>query len=154
MKPYKVGITIGIFDLFHRGHLNLVKSAKELCDYLIVGIHSDEYVLKCKHRPSIFSYDDRKAIMESVVYVDEVVKNEAPIDLELCKRIKFDAIFIGDDWKGTPGWKRVEDMFAPLGRTVVYLNYTKCISTTQIREMIAETSISKFEKNKEGLNKQ
>jgi len=148
-KKYKRGITIGTFDMFHIGHLNLVKQAKAMCDYLIVSIHSDDYVLKCKHRPTIYSYEDRAAIMAAIKYVDEVVCNEAPIDIHQWEKYHFDAIFIGDDWAGTPGWKKVEDILSSVGSKVEYLHYTGGISTTLIRDKIINTSNSKFEGNKD-----
>ena len=84
-KKYKRGFTVGTFDMFHIGHLNLVKQAKEYCDYLIVGIHSDEWVMHCKNRPTVINYEDRAAIVGAIRYVDEVVKTT----IEIPKRVQW-----------------------------------------------------------------
>ena len=104
MAEYKRGFTVGTFDMFHIGHLNLVRQAKEYCDYLIVGVHSDEWVMCCKNRPTVISYEDRAEIVGAIRYVNEVVKNETHSKMEAWKKYHFDVAFIGDDWKGTEVW--------------------------------------------------
>lgn len=138
MKKYKIGYTAGTFDMFHVGHLNLIRQAKEYCDYLIVGVHSDEWVVECKKRPTVISYEDRAAIVGSVRYVDEVVKNETLSKLGAWEKHHFDVIFIGDDWKGSALWNKMEAEMKTVGCDTVYIPYTKGVSTTQIREKLGD----------------
>lgn len=140
MQKYKVGFTVGTFDLFHVGHLNLFKEAKKHCDYLIVGVHSDEWVMHCKHRPTVIPYEDRVSIIESVRYVDQVVKNETKSKIEAWNKYHFDVAFIGDDWKGTAVWDKIEAELKAVGCDVIYLKYTEGISTTQIRERLGDSA--------------
>lgn len=140
MKKYKVGYTVGTYDLFHVGHLNLFREAKKYCDYLIVGVHSDEWVLHCKNRPTIISYEDRADIVGAVRYVDQVIKNEGLSKMEAWEKYKFDVAFIGDDWKGTPTWNKIEKELNEVGVDVIYIPYTSKISTTKIRGMLKEAS--------------
>lgn len=139
MKKYKKGFTVGTFDMFHVGHLNLFRQAKEYCDYLIVGVHSDEWVLHCKNRPTVISYDDRAEIVSAIRYVDEVVKNETKSKLEAWKKYKFDVAFIGDDWKGTEVWNAIEAELKLVGCDTVYIPYTQRVSTTKIREQLGDS---------------
>lgn len=133
-----IGFTVGTFDLFHIGHLNLFKQAKEHCDYLIVGVNTDEWVLKCKNRPTVISYDDRAAIIAGCRYVDEVVPNDTKSKLELWNKYHFDIAFIGDDWKGTPVWDKIEAELKTVGCKTIYIPYTSGISTTEIRQKLGE----------------
>ena len=144
-KKYKRGFTVGTFDMFHRGHLNLFRQAKEYCDYLIVGIHSDEWVMHCKNRPTIIPYEDRADIVASIKYVDEVVKNETRSKMEAWEKLHFDVAFIGDDWKGTDVWNKIEAELKAVGCDTIYIPYTNGISTTQLREKIKNTSTNKEE---------
>lgn len=146
MAKYKKGFTVGTFDMFHVGHLNLVRQAKEYCEYLIVGIHSDEWVVQCKNRPTVITYEDRADIVGSVCYVDEVVKNETRSKLEAWEKYHFDVAFIGDDWKDTEVWNRIEEELKQVGCDVIYIPYTQGISTTQIREKLKDTDTQKTEK--------
>lgn len=145
MKKYKKGFTVGTFDLFHVGHLNLLQQAKEQCEYLIVGIHSDEWVMHCKKRPTIISYEDRADIVRAIRYVDEVIKNETRNKVEAWKKYHFDVAFIGDDWKGTEVWNKIEDELKFVGCDVIYIPYTKGISTTQLREKLKNEPYKKAE---------
>lgn len=138
MSQYKKGFTVGTFDLFHIGHLNLFRQAKNYCKYLIVGVHSDEWVMHCKHRPTMISYEDRAAIVGAIRYVDQVVKNETRSKLMAWEKYHFDVAFIGDDWKGTEVWNRIEEELKSVGCDVIYIPYTQGISTTQIRQKIGE----------------
>ena len=139
-KRYKRGFTVGTFDMFHIGHLNLFRQAKEYCDYLIVGVHSDEWVMHCKNRPTVIPYEDRAAIVAGCRYVDEVVKNETRSKMEAWERLRFDVAFIGDDWKGTEVWNAIERELKGVGCDTVYIPYTKGISTTEIRKRLGDTS--------------
>lgn len=133
---YRKGFTVGTFDLFHIGHLNLLRKAKEYCEYLIVGIHSDEWVIQCKGRPPIIPYSERSEIVAAVRYVDEVVKNESYSKLEAWNNFRFDAAFIGDDWKGTAVWDRIESELREVGCDVIYIPYTGGISSTELRKRL------------------
>lgn len=145
-KKYKKGYTVGTFDMFHVGHLNLVRQAKEYCEYLIVGIHSDEWVMHCKNRPTIIQYEDRADIVGSIRYVDEVVKNETRSKVEAWENYQFDVAFIGDDWKGTDVWNKIEAELNAVGCDVIYIPYTQGISTTQIRQKLKDGQVEKNEK--------
>lgn len=143
-KKYKVGFTVGTFDMFHIGHLNLFRQAKEYCDHLIVAVHTDEWVMHCKNRPTVINYEDRAAIVAGCRYVDEVVPNETRSKLEAWEKYHFDVAFIGDDWKGTEVWNKIEAELKSVGCDTIYIPYTKGISTTEIRKKLGET-ISKVE---------
>lgn len=146
MKKYKVGYTVGTFDMFHVGHLNLFIQAKKYCEHLIVGVHSDEWVMHCKNRPTVIPYEDRSAIVRAIHYVDEVVKNETRSKLEAWETLHFDVAFIGDDWKGTAVWNKIEAELNSVGCDVIYIPYTKGISTTELRERLSGVSAEKVEK--------
>lgn len=137
-KKYKVGFTDGVYDMFHIGHLNMIKEAKKQCDYLIVGVHSDEIVEGYKNRKTVINENERREIVEAIRYVDKAVINRTREKLELWKEHKFDVVFIGDDWKGTERWNNFEKVLAEVGVSVEYIPYTKGISTTQIREKLAK----------------
>ena len=108
MKKYKIGYTDGVYDMFHIGHLNMLKTAKDSCDFLIVGVHSDEIVESYKHRKTIINEKDRRDIIESIKYVDRAVINDTRDKIELWRKYHFDVVFIGDDWKGTERWNNFE----------------------------------------------
>jgi glycerol-3-phosphate cytidylyltransferase len=136
MKPFKVGYTTGVFDLFHVGHLNILKRAKEQCEFLIVGVSTDELVEEYKKNRPVIPFNDRKAIIEGIKYVDKVIpqinrdKFEAWIDLN------FDVMFVGDDWKGSSLFCDVERKFTSVGVEIVYFPYTPGISSTIVKEKI------------------
>lgn len=146
-KKYKIGYTVGTFDMFHIGHLNLFRQAKEYCDYLIVGVHSDEWVMHCKNRSTVIPYEDRAEIVGAIRYVDEVVKNESRSKLEALEKYHFDVAFIGDDWKGTEVWNKIEAELKEHGCDTIYVPYTKGISTTQIRRKLGDSSEKKEKKD-------
>ena len=108
MKKYKVGYTTGVFDMFHVGHLNILKKAKEQCDYLIVGVSTDENVQSYKNKTPIIPYEERKMIVESIKYVDQVVPQENMDKYDAWKRLKFDVIFHGSDWKNSSMYNEIE----------------------------------------------
>ena len=138
MKKYKIGYTDGVYDLFHVGHLNMINTAKEHCEYLIVGVHGDEVVKEYKHHVPIINENDRRKIVASIKGVDEAVINQFRDKLKLWELYHFDVVFIGDDWKGTERWNQFEKVLGELGVDVVYVPYTKGISTTEIRRKIME----------------
>ena len=137
-KKYKVGYTTGVYDMFHIGHLNIIKKAKEQCEYLIVGVTTDELSMKRKNKLPIICEEDRIAIVEAIKYVDKVVKQSDMDKLRAVKEYGVDAVFVGSDWKGTDSWNEYERQFAELGCTVVYLDHTDGISSTILRERLNE----------------
>ena len=136
MKKYKVGYTQGTYDLFHIGHLNLLNHAKEQCDYLIVGINTDRLVKEYKNKDVIIPDYERAKIVEAIKSVDEVVLTDTLDKNEIAKRIKFDAIFIGDDWKNNERWIKTKEDMNKIGIDVVFLPHTDGISSTDIRAKI------------------
>lgn len=143
MKKYKKGFTVGTFDMFHVGHLNMVREAKKYCEHLIVGVHSDEWVMHCKSRPIVIPYEDRAEIVAAIRYVDEVVKNETRSKMKAWEKYHFDVAFIGDDWKGTEVWDKIEQELKTVGCDVIYIPYTKGISTTELRQKLSGSSAEK-----------
>ena len=137
-KKYKIGYTDGVYDLFHVGHLNMIQTAKENCEYLIVGVHGDAVVEEYKHRRPIINENDRQRIIESMKGVDRAVINQFRDKLKLWELYHFDVVFIGDDWKGTERWNNFEKILAERNVDVIYVPYTKGISTTEIRQKIMD----------------
>jgi len=131
-----VGYTTGVFDLFHIGHLNILKKAKENCDYLIVGVTTDEEVERVKDKKTIIPYEERANIVEAIRYVDQVVPESDTNKLKAWEELKFNRIFKGDDWKNTPRWNEYEKEFSKKDVEVIYFSYTKGTSSTQIRKIL------------------
>lgn len=132
-----VGYTAGVYDMFHIGHLNVIKNAKALCDYLIVAVSTDEVVENSKNKKVVIPFEDRVRIVEAIRYVDKVVsQNSYDIETKIKAAIenKIDVMFVGDDWKGTEKWNRIEEELAKIGVKVVYLPHTDGISSTMLRE--------------------
>ena len=138
MKKRKIGFTDGVYDLFHVGHLNMIREAKKRCDYLIVGVHSDEIVEGYKNRKTIIKEQDRCEIVGAIKEVDKAVINYTRDKIKLWEKHHFDVIFIGDDWKGTERWNNFEKVLAEIGVKVEYIPYTKGVSTTEIRANLGE----------------
>lgn len=135
-RKYRIGYTDGVYDLFHVGHLNMIQTAKSLCEYLIVGVHGDDVVEEYKHHRPIIDENDRRRIIESVKGVDRVEINRFRDKMKLWELYHFDVIFIGDDWKGTERWNNFEKILAEVNVDVVYVPYTHGISTTDIKKRI------------------
>lgn len=138
MKKYKIGYTQGTYDLFHVGHLNLLMHAKEQCDYLIVGVNTDRLVKEYKNKDVVISEQDRARIVGAIKYVDKVVLTNTLDKKAVAKKIKFDAIFIGDDWKNNERWLKTQEEMKKIGIDVVFLPHTDGISSTMIRETISD----------------
>lgn len=136
MKKYKVGYTTGVYDMFHIGHLNILKRAKEQCDYLIVGVSTDELVYKSKNKYPIIPFEERMEIIGAIKYVDKVVPQENKDKMAAYEKYKFDAMFVGDDWKGSELFTKCEEELKKKGSTVVYFPYTKSTSSTILREKV------------------
>lgn len=135
-KIFKIGYTTGVYDMFHIGHLNILKRAKEQCEMLIVGVTTDELCYKRKNKYPIICEDDRIAIVEAIRYVDKVVPQTDMDKVRAVKELGADAVFVGSDWKGTDAWNKYEKEFAKVGCTVVYLDHTDGISSTILREKL------------------
>ena len=136
MIKKKIGYTTGVFDMFHIGHLNILKRAKEQCDFLIVGVSTDELVETYKHKTPIIPFEERFAIVNSIKYVDKVVPQENMDKLANVKQFGVDVVFVGSDWKGTPQWNEYERIFKDENCSVVYLEYTQGVSSSTLREKI------------------
>ena len=139
MKKYKTGYTTGVFDLFHIGHLNILRKAKEMCDYLIVGVSTDELVQSYKNKTPVIPYEERKAIVEAIQYTDKVIPQTHRDKIKACKEIGFDVMFVGDDWKGSPLFLETENAFKQLGVEIVYFPYTRGTSSTLLTEVLRKT---------------
>jgi glycerol-3-phosphate cytidylyltransferase len=132
-----IGYTTGVFDMFHIGHLHLLKKAKNRCDYLIVGVSTDELVESYKHKTPIIPFQDRLEIISSLKFVDEVVavthrdKKQAYLD------VGYDVLFVGDDWKGTELFNDLELFLKEHGARIEYFPYTKGVSSTKFREILS-----------------
>ena len=135
-KNIVVGYTTGVFDMFHIGHLNILRQAKEQCDYLIVGVSTDDVVEGYKHKRPVIPFEERMAIVEAIKFVDKVVPQISMNKLDAWKDLKFDILFHGTDWKGTSMWEKYEKEFEPLGVKIVYLPHTKGVSSTELTNVI------------------
>ena len=139
MKKYKIGYTVGVFDLFHVGHLNLLERCKEMCETLVVGICDDAYVRDIKHKEPVISEVDRARIVGALKCVDKTVIVdfiETDDKMLIQKKVGFDVLFSGDDWKGSERYKKTEEQFAKIGVSIEYLPYTQGVSTTNIKEQL------------------
>ncbi|WP_195407489.1 adenylyltransferase/cytidyltransferase family protein [Bacteroides congonensis] len=135
-RKYKVGYTTGVYDMFHIGHLNILKRAKEQCETLIVGVTTDELCYKRKRKYPIINEQERMAIVGAIRYVDKVVPQTDMEKIRSVKNLGADVVFVGSDWKGTDAWKQYEKDFAEVGCTVVYLDHTDGISSSILREKL------------------
>ena len=133
MKKYKIGYTQGVFDMFHIGHLNLINRAKEQCDYLIVGVNSDDLVKTYKKKETVVKEQKRAEIVRNLKAVDECIIVDTLDKMPLCRQLGFNAVFIGDDWYGNPRWMQTRDDLAEIGVDVVFLPHTEGVSSTILR---------------------
>ena len=132
-----IGYTAGVYDLFHIGHLNLLKNAKGMCDKLVVGVTTDDLVTyKGKH--ALIPFEDRAEIVRSIKYVDAVVPQSDMDKLTMCKKLGASVLFVGDDWYETEKWKDYERELNEYGIKIIYFPYTKGVSSTIIRETLIE----------------
>lgn len=133
----RVGYAAGAFDLFHIGHLNILKHAKSQCDHLIAGVVSDDMLRLTKGITPVIPLAERLEIVRSIEYVDEAVAEDVPDKLDMWRELRFDVFFKGDDWRGTEKGLRLEREFAAVGVEVVYFPYTMTTSSTQLRQALA-----------------
>lgn len=138
-KKMKIGYTCGVYDLFHVGHLNLFERCKKQCDYLIVGVCDDDYVRTVKGKEPVINEKDRARIVGALKVVDEavIIDTKVTVDKMLAlKKFGFNILFVGDDWKGTPRFIETEKQFKEnqIDVEIVFLPYTKSVSTSKLRE--------------------
>lgn len=138
MKKYKVGYTQGSYDMFHIGHLNILKNAKSICDYLIVGVNSDDLMRSYKNKSPIIPEHERMMIISHVDYVDEVHIVNTRDKVELLEQYKFDVLVIGDDNKNTEFYNQVEQDLSARNVDVVYFPHTKTTSSTVLRKKLSK----------------
>ena len=124
--------------MFHIGHLNILRRAKEQCDYLIVGVSTDECVDSYKHKIPVIPYEQRAAIVEAIKYVDKVVPQETMDKFLAWENLHFDVMFHGDEWKGTELYNKYEHEFSKVGVKIVYLSHTDGVSSSMLREKIGK----------------
>lgn len=129
-----IGYTTGVYDMFHIGHLNILRKAKEQCDYLIVGVSIDSLVESEKHKKPIIPFNERYAIIEAIKYVDKVIPQVDKNKFSIWEKYHFNKMFVGSDWKGTPIWNSFEKQFEPVGVEIIYLEHTEGISSTLLRK--------------------
>ena len=132
----RIGYAAGAFDLFHVGHLNILKHAKSQCDYLIAGVVSDEMLQLTKGITPVIPLSERLEIVQHVSYVDEARAETLPDNLDTWREVQFNVFIKGDDWRGTEKGQRLEREFAAVGVEVVYFPYTVTTSSTKLRAAI------------------
>jgi len=137
MSNKVIGYTSGVYDLFHIGHLNLLINAKSLCDQLIVGVTTDKLVAY-KNKKAVIPFQERLEIVRSIKYVDAAIAQEEMDKYQMWKKLKFDVMFVGDDWFESPKWEEIEEQFKAVGVKVIYFPYTKNTSSTLLNEVLLQ----------------
>jgi len=135
-----IGYTTGVFDMFHVGHLNILRQAKENCDYLIVGVSSDELVESYKDKKPVIPFEHRKKIVESIKFVDEVIIQSHRDKMKSFHEIGFDVMFVGSDWKGTELFNVLKKDLKEYNVKIHFFQYTDGISSTILRKILASES--------------
>lgn len=136
MKGITIGYTSGVFDLFHIGHLNILKNAKAMCDKLIVGVTTDELMLEYKKKKTVIPFHERMEIVGNIKCVDAVIAQETMDKFKIWEKIKFDIMVVGDDWYNSEKWKEYEMRFTKLNVKIVFFPYTKGTSSTIINNTL------------------
>ncbi|HEX8094469.1 adenylyltransferase/cytidyltransferase family protein [Jatrophihabitans sp.] len=136
MARKRIGYAPGVYDMFHIGHLNILRKSRLACDYLIAGVVSDDLSRRAKGKSPVIPLAERLEIVRSIRYVDEAVAEDVPTKLEMWQRLQFDVIIKGDDWRGTDKGNRLEREFAEVGVEVFYLPYTVHTSSTMLRQAL------------------
>ena len=142
MADRRIAYAPGVYDLFHIGHLNVLRNARQFCDHLIAGVVTDEVLLGAKGRPAVVPLEERMDIVRSITCVDEVVVDVSSDKFVMWQKLRFDVLFKGDDWKGTPKGDRLERDLGAVGVRIVYFPYTTHTSSTALRGLIASESVS------------
>jgi glycerol-3-phosphate cytidylyltransferase len=133
----RIGYAPGAYDLFHVGHLNLLRHAKSRCDFLIAGVVSDEMLELTKGRRPVIPLDERLAIVSHISYVDRAIAEVLPNKLETWESVRFNVLFKGDDWRGTAKGEKLERDFAEVGVEIVYFPYTLHTSSSMLRRVLS-----------------
>lgn len=136
MKKYNVGYTTGVFDMFHIGHLNILKRAKAQCEHLIVGVSTDDLVRSYKSKTPIIPFEERFTIVGAIKYVDEVVPQTSMDKFKAWEQLKFNALFHGSDWKDSDMYNAIVKQFSEVGVDVVFLPHTAGISSTLLSDVL------------------
>jgi len=131
-----IGYTTGVFDLFHIGHLNILRNAKSMCDHLIVGVTTDELVEQRKNKRPIIPFIERVEILQEISFINTVVAQDSMDKMLAWNRYHFDIMFVGSDWQGTDSWRQLEKDFEAVGVKIIYFPYTKTTSSTKITEIL------------------
>jgi glycerol-3-phosphate cytidylyltransferase len=130
-----IGYTTGVYDLFHVGHLNMLRNAKAMCDKLIVGVTIDELVAY-KHKRAVIPFEERLEIVRNIKCVDAAIPQTTMDKFEAWKKLRFDVMFVGDDWYGSPKWEEYQKQFDEVGVKIIYFPYTQGTSSTLINETL------------------
>lgn len=136
-----IGYTTGVYDLFHIGHLNMLKNARSLCDKLIVGITTDELLLTYKKKKPVIPFSERLEIVRNIKYVDAAIAQGSMDKFSTWEKLRYDIMFVGDDWYNTEKWKNYEKQFTEVGVRIVYFPYTKGTSSTIINEILKKERV-------------
>lgn len=136
MKQYNIGYTTGVFDMFHVGHLNILKRAKAQCEHLIVGVSTDELVKDYKRKTPIIPFEERFAIVGAIKYVDEVVPQTSMDKFKAWEQLKFNVLFHGSDWKDSEMYNAIVKQFSTIGVEVVFLPHTAGVSSTLLADVL------------------
>lgn len=132
-----IGYTSGVFDLFHVGHLNILRNAKSMCDHLVVGVSTDELVFEYKNKRPVIPFLERCEILQHIEYVDTVIAQDSMDKMKAWRMLKYDIMFVGDDWFETEKWRKLEEDFNQVGVRIVYFPYTKGTSSTKINNILS-----------------
>lgn len=136
MRQTIIGYTCGVFDLFHQGHLNLLRNAKALCDKLIVAVTTDDLIFVYKQKHAIIPFHERIDIVRNIKWVDVAIPQESLDKYEAWEKIKFDILFVGDDWFKHSKWQTWEELLKKVGVKMVYFPYTKTTSSSLINDIL------------------
>ena len=155
MSGKVIAYTAGVFDLFHIGHVNLLRNAKSVCDYLIVAVSTDEHVKNYKNKTPVIPYEHRVEVVKSCKYADAIVPQDNGDRMDAWRKLKFDIMIVGDDWYGTEKWHEYERQLKEVGVRIIYFPYTKNISSTMINKILEEKrqELDKKEKDVEDFKK-
>lgn len=133
-----IGYTSGVFDLFHIGHLNILKNAKTMCDHLIVAVTTDELMISYKKKNAVIPFEERLQIVSSIIYVDKAVPQDNMDKIDAWRNYKFNRMFVGDDWKGSEKWVMIEKELNKKSVELIYFPYTKGTSSTLINQTLED----------------